>query len=123
MSACKTNRNLKINGSGLPTINIDASVDFETEVVESNVDRLWAQHTFDYNISGGNPRLTLLVSNTNVAADFVPYKNGSTNVNISNVNNRAIFDDDQPYIFFKWVYVSNGATGSFSISHFEAQDG
>lgn len=123
MGACKEEIPLSIEGSGNPTVNVDASIDFLTEKHKFNMDRLWSAQVYDYNITGGNPRLTLLVSNTNVDIDFVTYKPGSTNIQISDPDNRVIFDDDMPFLYFRWQYEANGASGTFSLNQFEANDG
>lgn len=123
MGACKEEVLLKIEGSGAPVVNVDAAVDFLTEKHKFNMDRLWSSQVHDYNIIGGTPRLTLLVSNTNVDNDFVSYKTKSTDVDISDPNNRFMFDDDMPPLYFRFQYVANGAIGSFSLNFFEANDG
>jgi len=122
MSAKKEFVILKVEGSGNPVVNVDAATDFETEIQEWTTDHLWCSQVHDFNITGGNPLLTLLVSNTNIRADFQPYKSDSTDMKISKIDERGAFDDDLPYKFFIFVYQSNGATGSFSLNMLRMQD-
>lgn len=122
MGACKEFVDLKISGSGLPFVDVDASVDFETEVVEWATDHLWSAQVHDYNITGNNAEMSLMVSNIDNAADFIPYKILSTNFKINDLDNRGICDEDMPFKYFKWVYESNGASGTFSFNMMRMQD-
>jgi len=122
MSAQKEEIALKIQGTGVPVTNHDASVDFLTEIQELTVDHLFSMQVHAYAIVGGAPKLTLLVSNTNVAADFVPFNADFKDIDISILDNRIKSSKDLPFRFIRWQYVAAAATGSFSMNMVEMED-
>ena len=91
----------------------DASDNFTTEAIVFNVSEQWALQVLDYNITPGTPTLSIQVSTDGIA--WSNYKSASTNIDITVADNRIVFDDMMPFMYFRCVYTSTGSTGDFSL--------
>ena len=103
--------------SAVPVTTWDAAVDFTSDAMSfagRGTDLPWGLQITDYNITGGNPRLTIEISSNGSNWDvYKPFL--AKDIDMSDVDNRAIYDSIMPYNYMRFVYVSNGATGDFSL--------
>ncbi len=68
----------------------------------------------NYAIVGGAPTITMTVSDDGI--NYTNYNSNTTLIDITDTDNNAfIYSLTSPWEYIKLTYVSNGATGSFSV--------
>lgn len=99
-----------------PVTNWNAATSFTSDPIEFPETVEWALDVIGYSgLTAGTPKISILCSN-DVNGEYKPYKTAATDVDITVLANRLIFDDLFSPRFMKIKYVSGGSTGTFSLN-------
>ena len=100
--------------NGVEISNWDASVSFVTDAIDFPESTPWAAQVIDVDVAGGSPQWSVLCSTT-LSGNFVPYDESSSDLVITQVGNRMVYDSIFAPRYMKISYNPMGATGTFNV--------
>ena len=113
---------LKQKKSVIPTVSYapitdwNAATSFTSDPIEFPETVEWSLDVLGYSgLTAGAPKISILCANQ-VDGEYKPYKTAATDVDITVLANRLIFDNLFSPRFMKIKYVSGGSTGTFSLN-------
>jgi hypothetical protein len=114
MQTQKTTKFIQVNKVDVDGWN--AATSFTSDLIEFPESIAWALILGDDSIThGGTPATITVQASIANDSDWVEYKSGSTNVDISVAANQCVLDDTFAPRYFRVVYTPGTATGTFTL--------
>lgn len=99
--------------NGVPTVTFNAAINFTTDPIEFTESIPWAVQFDDWNVTG-SPTASILCSNSQTGTYYL-YDVESSSVDLSDSNNRVLYDSIFSPRYMKIQYTASGATGDFKL--------